>query len=204
MLGRITRSKTNLYRWYQDELPEIIKIHSGKLDKKSFVKLVEWKVGIRGKWRPRLLDFAKAATEGAIGDAFLLSFNTLSKIKHDRDVSTVVLKEALTPLTELKGVGPATGTAALAAMHPSVPFMSDEALLAALGSKEYTVKYAVQLMEALQKKARELNVQSTGGSGKHWTAKMVEQCLFAAAKEGAVSLSKGKSTLAGGSKKRKR
>lgn len=162
------------------------------------MRLVEWKVGQRGKFRPRLLDFAKAATEGAVADASLRSFKILNSYTESQDIPAAALKEALAPLTELKGIGPATATAALSAAHPSICFMSDEALLGALGSKEYTVKAAIQLTAALQKKARELSSKGD----KTWTAKTVEQCLFAEAKEGAGSKS-GKSGKGSG-KKRKR
>ena len=37
-----------------------------------------------------------------------------------------------------QGVGPATASAALEAFDPSVPFTSDQAMLAALSSKDYT------------------------------------------------------------------
>ena len=48
---------------------------------------------------------------------------------------------------------------------PSLPFMSDEALAAALpGRPEYTVKKYIQLVEALRAKAAAL----TSSSGQHW------------------------------------
>lgn len=163
-------------RWYQDELPAAVKAHK-RLTAPELVKLVEWKVGQRGKWRPRLLDFARALPEGAVADASLRAFAVLSKVKDSQDVPEAALKDALAPLTELKGIGPATASAALSAAHASVPFMSDEAMLAALGSKDYTVKAAGLLAAALQGKARELS-----GGERRWTAREVEQCLFAAAK----------------------
>lgn len=150
-------------------------------------------MGQRGKFRPRLLNFAKELTPETISDASLRSFNVLSKFKDTVDVPASALKEALAPLTELKGIGPATASAALSAAHPSIPFMSDEAMQASLGYRDYTVKAAVQLTAALQKKAKELSAKelSAGGGGsRKWTARSVEQCLFAATKEAGKAATK--------------
>ncbi len=56
-----------------------------------------------------------------------------------------------------QGIGPATASAVLAAHCPDLPFMSDEAMAAALpGGKEYTVGKYLQLVAALRKKAASL------------------------------------------------
>ena len=58
----------------------------------------------------------------------------------------------------LQGIGPATASAVLAVAQPAYPFMSDEAMSAAVkGPLKYTVPEYVQLVEALQGKAAELN-----------------------------------------------
>lgn len=94
----------------------------------------------------------------------------------------------------IQGVGPATATAVLTATDPSVPFNSDEALMAACGSRDYTVKQALELTEALRKKAAALN---EAAGGRVWTVREVERCLYAeqaAAKaggKGGKSMSKG-------------
>lgn len=125
----------------------------------------------------------------------------LSKYSASSDVPVSALKEALAPLTELKGIGPATASALLSAANGSIPFMSDEAMLASLGYKDYDVKTAVAFTAALQKKAKELSAADSGESS-NWTARSVEQCLFAATKE-AASASKA-ATKGKAAKKRKR
>jgi hypothetical protein len=187
-------------RWFQEELPEVIK-KERRISSSDIVQIVEWKVGQRGKFRPRLLMFAKDLTSESVSDASLRSFNVLQKYEPTTDVPASVLKEALAPLTELKGIGPATASAVLSAAHPSIPFMSDEAMLGSLGYKDYTVKAAVEFTAALQKKAKELSAAASGGGGREWTARSVEQCLFAATKEAEMGSAANKPAAP---KKRKR
>ena len=84
-------------------------------------------------------------------------------------------------------MGPATGSALLAAFDPSVPYLSDEARNAALGSLEGKDQYSeatwLQLTEALRAKAAELTAKG-GSGGRQWAARDVEQCLFAEAHSG--------------------
>ena len=63
----------------------------------------------------------------------------------------------------MQGVGPATASAMLAVADPSLPFMSDEAMVAALPKPHrYTAKEYLQLLEALRNKAAKLS-KSSGG-----------------------------------------
>jgi hypothetical protein len=152
----------------------------GKLSNADVVRLVEWKVGKRGKFRPNLLKYAKQLTLEAVEDASSQTFKVLSKYVEGSEVPTSALKEALAPLTKLRGIGPATASAVLSAAHPSIPFMSDEAMAVVIkGKPRYDINEAVELTEALQKKAKELSA----AGGRKWTARSVEQCLFAATKD---------------------
>lgn len=66
--------------------------------------------------RPRLLDFVSSLDDAVVKSASQAAFQSLP------DVS-----KAVSELTVLKGVGPATASAVLAAYAPDVaPFMSDE------------------------------------------------------------------------------
>ena len=66
--------------------------------------------------RPRLLDFVSSLEEDLVKSASQKAFQSMPDIS-----------KAISELTVLKGVGPATASAILAAYAPDVaPFMSDE------------------------------------------------------------------------------
>lgn len=109
--------------FYRKELPNLL--HQRDPDpyitSAELSRLMEWKLS-RGKWRPRLLSFVSSLSDAAVKDASLKAFAALP------DVS-----KAVSGLTVLKGVGPATASAVLAAYAPDVaPFMSDEVLFSVL------------------------------------------------------------------------
>ena len=82
----------------------------------NFIKCIINNVWILFFLRPRLLDFVSSLDEAAVKSASEKAFQSLP------DVS-----KAVSELTVLKGVGPATASAVLAAYAPDVaPFMSDE------------------------------------------------------------------------------
>ncbi len=178
-----------LERWYQQELPARLATPPPP-GRNELERLMDWKL-TRGTWRPRLLDFVKALAEEDASAAWAAALAALPQ-KGGGDCPPAALRAAIAALAALKGVGPATASAALSSADASVPFMSDEALTAALGKKEYTVGAAVSLAAALQAKARALSE----AVGRRWTAREVERALYAEAMAGAAA--------PGGEKKRKR
>jgi hypothetical protein len=170
-----------LERWFQEELPDQLNKQKKSFDSADLIRLVTWKVGLRGKWRPRLLDFAKAANDKDIQEAYTKARTVVDSANGDTDTEAV--KQAMAALTALKGVGPATASALLQAMNPNfMSFMSDEAMLVALGSKDYTAAKGMELLKALKKKAAELTKLSGGEKGgkrkEEWSVAEVERCIF--------------------------
>ncbi|XP_054819399.1 uncharacterized protein LOC129318580 isoform X1 [Prosopis cineraria] len=129
-------------------------------------KLMQWKL-TRGKWRPRLLDFVSSLDESLVKSASQKAFQSLPDIS-----------KAVSELTVLKGVGPATASAILAAFAPHItPFMSDEALEAVLGnSKDYSLKQYLLFASKVQTKAKELSRE-----GDSFTPSDVERALWSGA-----------------------
>ncbi|BFG18208.1 hypothetical protein CerSpe_044820 [Prunus speciosa] len=154
--------------FYRNELPSLLhkRNPSPFITTSELSDLMRWKL-TRGKWRPRLLDFVSALDEAVVKSASQKAFQALPDIS-----------KAISELTVLKGVGPATASAVLAAYAPdAVPFMSDEAMVAALGnSKDYTLKQYLLFANKLQEKAKELTAE-----GESFTPSDVERALWSGA-----------------------
>ncbi|KAK9794651.1 hypothetical protein WJX73_010280 [Symbiochloris irregularis] len=141
----------------------------------ELAKLVDWKLK-RGKWRPRLLDFVKSNHEDAVkatsGDAF-----ALVRIQSQHTVTQQQVVKAIAALSKLKGVGPATASAAISLYNKRLPFMSDEAIAVTTSAKpRYTVEEYLDVVKALQQKADKLSQE-----GDEWSARDVERALWSAA-----------------------
>ncbi|XP_051149717.1 uncharacterized protein LOC127264302 [Andrographis paniculata] len=163
-----TLGKPNLIsldEFYRNELPNLLHHRNPNpyIAKDELARLMEWKLS-RGKWRPRLLSFVSSLNDAVVKEASGKAFASLPDIS-----------KAVSELTVLKGVGPATASAVLAAYAPEVaPFMSDEAMVSVIGdSKDYSLKRYMIFAEKLQAKAKELSTPEDV-----FTASDVERALW--------------------------
>ncbi|TKY57931.1 hypothetical protein E2542_SST14985 [Spatholobus suberectus] len=190
------KNKPNLVSlddFYCNHLPSLLHQRNPNpfITTRELYDLMQWKL-TRGKWRPRLLDFVSSLDDAVVKSASQKAFQSLPDIS-----------KAVSELTVLKGVGPATASAILAALAPHLtPFMSDEAMEAALGnSKDYSLKQYLKFADKLQMKAKELSSE-----GDSFTPSDVERALwsFAVGQSSAPQVNQDPKTKPGKSSKRKR
>ncbi|KAJ0087582.1 hypothetical protein Patl1_08776 [Pistacia atlantica] len=98
----------SLDEFYRNQLPSLIHQRNPNpyITTAELSKLMKWKL-TRGKWRPRLLHFVSSLDESSVQSASRKAFESLPD-----------LTKAVSELTVLKGVGPATASAVLAAYAP--------------------------------------------------------------------------------------
>jgi hypothetical protein len=132
---------------------------------------MKWKL-MKGKWRPRLQGFVDSLEDGAVTAASQKAFAQMAENN---------FLGALQSLCNLKGIGPATATAVLAAYDATVPFMSDEALLDVVGTCTYTPEDACTLRDELQGVCTRLNASTRFSDGSCWTPQRAQLAIWAAA-----------------------
>ncbi|XP_076048988.1 uncharacterized protein LOC143029821 isoform X2 [Oratosquilla oratoria] len=163
-----------LDKWYQNELgPSMMTRKPPFMKHEELVKLMKWKLA-RGKWRPRLVDFAGSNAEELIKKVSTEAFHLAEKSK---------IEGAIRALSKLKGVGPATASGVLAAGVPGrCAFFADEVAMAIpdLGPIKYTVEEYIHVNETLKICATRLNKEREGDEEKcqEWTPHRVELAIW--------------------------
>ncbi|XP_074135881.1 uncharacterized protein LOC141549818 isoform X2 [Sminthopsis crassicaudata] len=162
-----TRKLVALDAWYQEELPVSIRERKDKyLTRDELVKLMEWKL-TRGKFRPRLQNLVATNTEELVKQCTAAAFSLLPNVE-----------AAITELSQLKAVGPATASAILTAGAPeTTAFMADEAVAAVPGLPvlQYTLKHYILYLDKIRACAKRLNQVDASAE---WTPHQIEMCLW--------------------------
>ncbi|XP_075154906.1 protein amun [Haematobia irritans] len=160
-----------LDEWYQNVLPKLIK-ERGKdahMVYDELVQTMKWKQA-RGKFYPQLNYLVKVNTPRAVVQETKKAFRKLPN-----------LEQAITALSNLKGVGTTMASALLAAACPdSAPFMADECLMAIpeIEGIDYTTKEYLNFVQHIQSTVTRLNTQA-GGDKPVWSPHRVELALWA-------------------------
>lgn len=155
-----------LDNWFQNVLPQEINKRSEKyLTREELTKLMEWKL-TRGKFRPRLTQLVQTNTSETVKEVTCNAFKCLPDVKL-----------AITKLTTLKAVGPATASAILCAGCHQVPFMADEAIQAipGFGKIDYTLKFYLQYLDKIRSCLKKLLNKDPKGE---WDEHKIELCLW--------------------------
>ncbi|XP_046434164.1 cell wall integrity and stress response component 4 [Neodiprion virginianus] len=158
-----------LDNWYQNELPKKIKSRGkdAHLIHEELVQTMKWKQ-TRGKFYPQLSYLVKVNTPRAVMAETKKAFKKLPN-----------LEQAITALSNLKGVGTTMASALLAAASPeNAPFMADECLMAIpeIEGIDYTTKEYLNFVQHIQTTVERLNKQIS--NGKSWSPHRVELALW--------------------------
>ncbi|KYM93452.1 hypothetical protein ALC62_15810, partial [Cyphomyrmex costatus] len=158
-----------LDNWYQNELPKKIKARGkdAHLNHEELVQTMKWKQ-IRGKFYPQLSYLVKVNTPRAVMAETKKAFKKLPN-----------LEQAITALSNLKGVGTTMASALLAAASPeNAPFMADECLMAIpeIEGIDYTTKEYLNFVQHISNTVERLNKQTS--NGKSWSPHRVELALW--------------------------
>ncbi|XP_047485857.1 uncharacterized protein LOC125036941 [Penaeus chinensis] len=170
-------SLESLDKWYQEELGKAVASRSPPhMIRQELVRLMDWKLS-RGKFRPRLIQLSESNEESLVKSATEKGIKLAQAGK---------IEEAIEALVVLKGVGPATASAVLAACVPEkCCFFADEVAHAipALSKLKYTNSEYILLNTELTSCAARLNNESGNGCEKEnnedqWTPHRVELAVW--------------------------
>merc|ERR1712012_637283 len=156
-----------LDKWYQNELPKKIKSRGkdAHLVHDELVQTIKWKLA-RGKFFPQLTNLVRINTPKAVQTESRKAFRKLPNVE-----------QAISTLTNLKGVGTTLASAVLAAGAPHMaPFMADECLLAMpdVESLDYSMREYMRFVDYVKACVERLNSQG----GTNWTPHTVELAVW--------------------------
>ncbi|XP_015276367.1 PREDICTED: uncharacterized protein LOC107118524 [Gekko japonicus] len=167
--GKKQKELVTLDKWYQEELPAAIAERKERyLTREDLVKLMAWKLS-RGKFRPRLQQLVATNSSEAVESCTGKAFGLLP------DVAA-----AITELSRLKAVGPATASAILAAGAPeAAAVMTDEAMesIPGLGPIQYTLKHYMIYLSKIQSCVEKLNKTILAAGAPEAAAVMTDEAM---------------------------
>lgn len=146
--------------------------------------IVSWKFVV-GKARPSIRKLVQSNSDHHVDqhtrEAIRMAKNTKQQ---QQDNEEEEMNEALAELEQLKGIGPATASAVLSLVNPSVfCFMYDEVIDCFLPQRDYKRSTYLAMRKECQKIAVSLNGASSSSS---WTPSRVATVLWTACRDFAI------------------
>ena len=155
--------------WYRNELPALIAARSpAYISRAELERVTAWKMK-RGVWH----ECNRLLVQGNVPA-------TVKKISQDAFAAIPDPRKPVDLLSQLAGVGPATSSAVLACLAPSVyPFFDElvAAQIPGLGKVAFTATYYQRYAAQLRQRAERLRKTCTH---REWTAHEVSQALWSA------------------------
>lgn len=159
--------------WYHTELAPAVQARTPRhLTRDELLQVVRWKMR-RGVWRANNLQLAASNPEETIAAA---TAEALAAVPHPTT--------PIRAIARLRGVGPATASAVLAAVHPEqYPFLEDvvAAQVPDLGPPAFTLRYYGAYADALRARALRLSRECPAGA---WTPHALDLALWTASELG--------------------
>lgn len=168
--------------WYRTKLPALVAERTKPyVTRAELVRLTTWKMK-RGVWRERNRLLVIGNSPSTVKTASARAFAAIPD-----------LRQPITILSDLEGVGPATASAVLASYSPDLYPFFDELVaqqVLHLGAVAFTPAYYQRYAGALRERAAKLNARC---DHRKWSAHDVSQALWAfsggkAAQLGSVEL----------------
>jgi hypothetical protein len=155
-------------RWYHEVWPAEVHARTRPMaTQEELVRVIRWKMG-RGVWRERNLRLAQENAEQEVVDR---TARALAAVPDPR--------QPVVEIARLRGVGAATASAILAALHPAhYPFLDETVAVQVrgLGPPAFTVPYYLAYASALRARAAALAARC---AHQPWTPHAVDLALWA-------------------------
>lgn len=177
---------------YQDQLASLVKkIQSSSststgISRKDLLQtIIPWKFAV-GKPRHALKKHLEANSETAVQScsrACMDTIQTATVDANDNNNNDSIVRKAVSAMTALQGVGPATSSVILSWIRPDLcAYMYDEVIDTFLPKRTYTLPVYLACNAQCVELSRKLNQRSNKTSSTVWTPALVAQTLWVAAR----------------------
>ena len=153
------------------------------MTKRDLDAVVSWKFVV-GKARPSIRKLVQSNADKVVDQHTRQAICTAKNIHQQKQENEEEINKALAEMEQLKGIGPATASAVLSLVNPSVfCFMYDEVIDCFMPQRDYKRSTYLAVRSECQKIAITLN---DAGSSSSWTPSRVATVLWTACRDCAI------------------